>query len=43
MYQHINLKNDKYAFIVKVLDEDIVGHISIIKKNLEIPLLEKNK
>lgn len=41
MYQHVAFDKYDYIFLAKIVDNDVVGHISTIKEPLEIPSLKK--
>ncbi len=43
MKQHIEFDNNDYIYIVKIVDEIVVAHITIKKQLLEIPTLNKQK
>ncbi len=41
MLKYVDLDSSDYLYIVNVVDNKVVGHITLVKNALEIPLLEK--
>jgi GNAT superfamily N-acetyltransferase len=41
MLEHINLESPEYLYIVKIVENEVIGHITLIKKILEVPLLKR--